>query len=350
MTSATTVSAVRQWRALSGGMARELFRNPAALFFSVIFPVLLMGMFVLITQLTWVRGPYAVAVVGTSAEATALQRALPDGSTVRTLDAAPSGLPDGVVAVVVPNADRHEMRAIVDPQQASAATAIRNALTGTPWHGWRMVASAPDGSGLFDPISFVLPGAIGFALLSLSLIGTASALVGLRSQGTLRLLGTTPARRSAVLLSLVPARVVLAGSAMLLLGVAAAAFGLLSPLSMLRMLFTSLLGLAMLLALGYVLGGLLPSPEVANGIFGVLSPLLLMATGLLFPLELLPATAAKVLSYSPLALLGDALRHDVTGGVSRHPLWLSWTVMLASTLLLTVLAVRTFRWDTERAK
>jgi ABC-type multidrug transport system permease subunit len=331
-------------------MARELFRNPAALFFSVVFPVLLMGMFVLITQLTWVRGPYPVALVGTHSQAAALERALGEGSTVRPLDTVPTTIPDGTVAVVLPAAERHEMRAIVDPKQASAATAIRDALKKTDWRDWRMVTSAPDGSGLFDPISFVLPGAIGFALLSLSLIGTASALVALRSQGTLRLLGTTPARRSAVLLSLVPARVVLAAAAMLLLGVAATAFGLLSPLSMLRMLFTSLLGLAMLLALGYLLGGLLPSPEVANGIFGVLSPLLLMATGLLFPLELLPATAAKVLSYSPLALLGDALRHDVTGGVSRHPLWLSWTVLTTTALVLTALAVRTFRWDTERVK
>jgi ABC-type polysaccharide/polyol phosphate export permease len=331
-------------------MARELFRNPAALFFSVIFPLLLMGMFVLITQLTWVRGPYTVAMVGSRSQAAVLEQALGEGSTVRPIEAVPTSIPGGTVAVVVPAAGRHEMRAVVDPKQASAATAIRDALKKTDWRGWRLVASAPDGSGLFDPIVFVLPGAIGFALLSLSLIGTASALVALRSQGTLRLLGTTPARRSAVLLSLLPARVVLAAGAMLLLGVAATAFGLLSPLSMLRMLFTSLLGLAMLLALGYVLGGLLPSPEVANGIFGVLSPLLLMATGLLFPLELLPATAAKVLSYSPLALLGDALRHDVTGGVSRHPLWLSWTTLTTTALVLTALAVRTFRWDTGSAK
>ncbi|MFE0735561.1 ABC transporter permease [Streptomyces sp. NPDC058855] len=343
---APPVSTTRQWRALSRAMTRQLLRDPAALFFSVVFPLLMAVFFVVLMQLTWVRGPFELAVVGTGPQAAALQEALGDGSTAVAVPQ-PGPQPDKA-ALIVPDEAAHTLRMAVDPEQPSVVAAVRAALDGTAWRGWEVTALGTDGTTLFDPMAFVIPGVLAFALLSLALTGTASALVAMRASGTLRLLSTTPARRPAVLLSLLPGRGLLALAVLALMGAGAVAGGLLEPASTLRLLLTTALGLVMLLALGYLLGGLLSSPEVTNAISGLLTPVLLMSTGLLFPLELLPDAVAGPLSWTPLAMFGDALRHDVVGGITRHALWLDWTVMAATAAGLTALAARTFRWDTER--
>ncbi|MGY1435824.1 ABC transporter permease [Streptomyces reniochalinae] len=336
-----------QFAPLAKGMTKELVRDPMALFFSVVFPVLLAGLFVAIMQLTWAGGPYKIAVVGSGSQATQLADALGDGSKVTALDS-PRGAPEGMDAVVAPTADGDTLRVLTDPESPSVVTALRDALPQTGWEGRGIDALGTDGTPPFEPMPFVVPGVLVFALMSLALTATAGTLVSLRANGTLRLLRTTPARPQAILTSLLPARGALGLALLAVAGVAATALGLLTPLSGLTMLLTTALGMWLLMSVGFLLGGTLRSPELTNAISGLLTPLLLMGSGVLFPLELMPDGLADVLSWNPVALLGDALRHDVTGGVTRHAQWLDWLLIAATAAVLTFAAVRAFRWDTEK--
>ncbi|MGP3975326.1 ABC transporter permease [Streptomyces sp. 8N114] len=336
-----------QFKALAKGMTKELVRDPMALFFSVVFPVLLAGLFVTIMQLTWAGGPYKVAVVGSGTQAAQLQDALGDGSKV-TAVGSPRGAPEGTDAVVAPSADGDSLKVVTDPESPSVVSALRDALPQTGWDGRNVDAVGTDGSPPFEPMPFVLPGVLVFALMSLALSATAGTLVSLRANGTLRLLRTTPARPQAILTSLLPARGALGLGLLAVAGAVATVLGLLTPLSGLTMLLTTALGMWLLLAVGFLLGGTLRSPELTNAISGLLTPLLLMASGVLFPLDLMPDGLADVLSWNPVALLGDALRHDVTGGVTRHAQWLDWLLIAGTAALLTVAAIRAFRWDTEK--
>jgi ABC-type polysaccharide/polyol phosphate export permease len=336
-----------QFKALAKGMSKELVRDPMALFFSVVFPVLLAGVFVTIMQLTWAGGPYKMAVVGSGAQAGQLRDALGDGSKVTDVRS-PRSAPEGVDAVVSPSPDGHTLRVVTDPDSPSAVSALRDALPKTGWDGWDVSAVGTDGSQPFEPMPFVLPGVLVFALMSLALTATAATLVSLRANGTLRLLRTTPARPPAILTSLLPARGALGLALLAVAGAVATVLGLLTPLSSLTMLLTTVLGMWLLMSVGFLLGGTLRSPELTNAISGLVTPLLLMGSGVLFPLELMPDGLADVLAWNPVALLGDALRHDVTGGVTRHAQWLDWLLIAATAAVLTIAAVRAFRWDTEK--
>ncbi|MEU7314860.1 ABC transporter permease [Streptomyces sp. NPDC007083] len=336
-----------EFAALARGMTKELVRDPMALFFSVVFPVLLAGLFVAIMQLTWAGGPYTIAVVGSDTQAARLSSALGDGSRVTAVDG-PRAAPQDTDAVVAPSADGEALRVVTDPESPSVVSALRDALPGTGWDGRTLEAVGTDGSPPFEPMPFVLPGVLVFALMSLALSATAGTLVSLRANGTLRLLRTTPARPQAILTSLLPARGALGLALLAVAGAVATVLGLLTPLSALTMLLTTALGMWLLMSVGFLLGGTLRSPELTNALSGLLTPLLLMGSGVLFPLELMPEGLAEVLSWNPVALLGDALRHDVTGGVTRHAQWLDWLLIAATAALLTAAAVRAFRWDTEK--
>ncbi|MEU4963970.1 ABC transporter permease [Streptomyces smyrnaeus] len=336
-----------QFKALAKGMTKELVRDPMALFFSVVFPVLLAGLFVAIMQLTWAGGPYKIAVVGSGTQAAQLRDALGDGSKVAAVDS-PRDAREGTDAVIAPSADGDSLRLVTDPESPSVVSAVRDVLPQTGWEGRHLDAVGTDGSPPFEPMPFVLPGVLVFALMSLALSATAGTLVSLRANGTLRLLRTTPARPQAILTSLLPARGALGLALLAVAGAIATVLGLLTPLSGLTMLLTTVLGMWLLMSVGFLLGGTLRSPELTNAISGLLTPLLLMGSGVLFPLELMPDGLADVLSWNPVALLGDALRHDVTGGVTRHAQWLDWLLIAATAALLTVVAVRAFRWDTEK--
>lgn len=336
-------SSTRQWKSLSRMMTRQMLRDPMTVFFSVVFPLLLAGFMIVLMQLTWVRGPYEVSLVGDQTSATQLAGALGDNSTVNVVGSAA-----GTTGTVIqPDAATHTLRLLTDPDKPSVVAAVRQSLGSTPWSGWTVEAVDRTGAAPFDPMSLVIPGALSFALLSLALTGTAAALVTMRQSGSLRLLATTPARRPAVLLSLLPGRGLLALIALTVLTAGITFTQATSFTSMARLLATSVLGLAMLLSVGYLLGGRLKSPELTNAIAGILSPLLLMATGLLFPLSLLPSWLGTPLSWTPLALFGDALRHDIAGQPPVHALWLDWSVLALTAVACTALAARTFTWDTE---
>lgn len=54
------------------------------------------------------------------------------------------------------------------------------------------------------------------------------------------------------------------------------------------MFAVSLLGMAMILTLGFIHGNLFHSVEITSGVFGALVAPILMLSGVLFPLHILP--------------------------------------------------------------
>jgi len=209
------------------------------------------------------------------------------------------------------------------------------------------ISSATNGAGGqdFDGFRFGLPAVLVLAFGQLAFLGTATTMVQLRARGTLRLLALTPLRRLTFIAALVPARVAIAAFQLAIMAALAAATGFLELAQVGRLLVTCVLGLAMLFSLGFLLGGRLSSPEVASGALAGLLPVLLIASGILLPLSMLPAGVAAVADFLPFTYLGDAVRQDLVGGAPLHPIELDWLVMAGSAALFTLLAASTFRWD-----
>lgn len=194
-------------------------------------------------------------------------------------------------------------------------------------------------------VDFLLPGVLVAAAMGSALVALAIATGFERSYLVLKRLGATPLRRGelviAKLLALGVVQVVQVG---VLLG-AAVALGwprAAGPTAASAVAAVGALGLgaAAFAGLGLALAGRLPATAtlaLANALFVVL----LLGSGLLFPLDVLGASGAAVASLTPSAALAESLRASLSGAAPPGgPL----AVLAAWALAAPALAARVFRW------
>lgn len=206
-------------------------------------------------------------------------------------------------------------------------------------------ALMPDEPGTPDFSETVIPLAIFLAVTSTALTVTAGPLAGMRSSGLLRLLSTTPVGRRQLVLTHLATRVVMVVAQLAVLMVIAVAIGSVE-LSGLPLLFgITLLGMAMFLGIGYILGGLLGSPDMATNIGTFIQLGTLFLSGLAIPLWLLPDGLANVLELLPTTFFADLLSTQVTGAEPIHPAWLSALVVAVSAVVAIAVAMASFRWE-----
>ena len=203
-------------------------------------------------------------------------------------------------------------------------------------------AAAPSGP---DAFRFGLPAVLALSFVMLALFGTATNLIQLRHRGTMRLLRTTPLPTWVLIAAEVPGRLAIGSVQLAVLLMAAGTGGYLSAGDVAGLVVTCLLGLAMLFSFGFLVGGLIRSPDLGNGGLAALMPIVLIFSGVLMPLQDLPATARNVARWIPFAYLGDALRQDLTGMPGTWSRPVGWAVIVGTTLLVTVITLRTFRWE-----
>lgn len=210
-------------------------------------------------------------------------------------------------------------------------------------------AVVPQSPGGPDFTQLVIPIALFLAITSTALTITAGPLASLRSKGTLRLLGTTPVGAGRFLGTHMLVRLALAlTQSVVLLGIAVGLGSV--KLANLPFLFAvTLLGVLLFGSIGYLLGGRLSSPDMATNISTLVQLGALFLSGLAFPYAVLPDSAADVLSLIPTSMFADLMVRQMQGGSPVTPVWLSATVVLATSAVLATLAVRTFRWDDREA-
>jgi ABC-2 type transport system permease protein len=201
------------------------------------------------------------------------------------------------------------------------------------------VLPVPDG---VEPVAFLAPG-----ILALSVIGAAMVSLGIqtgfeRFYLVLKRLGATPLRRGELIgskaLSILLVEVV---QVVVVVGVALALGWRPSPDRLVLVVPAMLLGTAAFAGIGMALAGrlkALATLALVNAIFLVL----LVSSGIMFPLDRLPEgmqLAARVLPAAPLA---DWLRGAFDG--TEVPL-ISWVVLPVWAVLGPVVATRVFRWE-----
>lgn len=199
----------------------------------------------------------------------------------------------------------------------------------------------PTGPG--RPVSFLAPGILALAVMSTAMVNLSIATGFERGYGVLKRLGATPLGRPALLGAKITA--ILAVEVMQGVVLCAVAYGLgwrPTAAGAVVAVGVVLLATAGFGGIGLLLAGTL-RPEVnlaaANGLWLVL----LLVSGMLFPLGRLPVGLADAARALPAAALAEALHRSLStaGAVSG---W-SWLVLAVWAVLGPVLAAVTFRWE-----
>jgi ABC-2 type transport system permease protein len=190
---------------------------------------------------------------------------------------------------------------------------------------------------IYAPVSIVL----GLATVAMTILP--GALGGDRQRGILRRLSTTPVHPRALVLAHLIVQLVVVTCAMVtavLIGMVL--FSLPFPRSAVWFLVAFVLGAVSLLAVGLLIGAVVPTASAGQGVGMLLYFPLLFFAGVYIPLEVMPDGIRTVSTYTPAGAAVQALSDSWAG---TTPSLSSVLVMVAYAVVAGTLAVLFFRWD-----
>lgn len=331
---------------------REFLREPEAVFWVFVFPVLLACALGIAFRNT---GPEKVRVaVETGAAAEQLRSTLlnsPDlEAVILSAEDAQQALRNGAVALVVRPSGEAAFDYRFDPTRPEsrlARLAVDDALQRAG--GRRDVASARE-ERVSEPgaryIDFLIPGLIGLNLMGSGLWGLGFTVVQARARKLLKRFAVTPMRRSHYLLSFMFSRLVfLSLEVGAILGFAWLVFDVQVRGSLLSFTIVALTGAVAFAGLGLLIAA---RPRTVEGVSGWMNFAMLpmwLLSGTFFSSERFPEIIQPLIKALPLTALNDALRAVMNDGTSLFANWPQMLILLAWAGVSFLLASRLFRWQ-----
>jgi ABC-2 type transport system permease protein len=335
---------------LTRSRIRELTREPEAVFWVFVFPILLAAILGLAFRS---KPPEALPVaVVAGPHADARLAALSAGSDLepKVLSAADAqlALARGRVVLVV-SADDTPSYAYdpTQPESRAARLAVDAALQRA---AGRTDAFTPGRSEVTEAgaryVDFLVPGLLGMNLMGTGMWGIAFSLVVARNGNLLKRLIAAPARRSHLLGAQLTSRLIfLIPEAGALLLFAYFALGVPMRGSVLLLIGTSLLGALAFSGLGLLTAARPRTIEGVSGIMNLVMVPMWIFSGIFFSTERFPASMQPFVQALPLTALNDALRGVMLEGTGLVPLIPELALLAAWGTVSFVLALKIFRWQ-----
>jgi ABC-2 type transport system permease protein len=334
----------------------EFVREPEAVFWTFLFPVLLafaLGIAFRNKPPEQVR----VGVVGGAGAPAVVAMLGGDASLaveVLTADAAARALATGKVDVVVMPTPATDSRPAVayrfDPARAESRAgrlAVDAALQRSA--GRRdAVATAEErvaevGSRYVD---FLIPGLVGLNLMGSGMWSVGFAVAGARTRKLLKRFAATPMRRSHYLASFALSRLVfLVLEVAAIVGFGWAVFGVRVRGSLLDLALVSLVGAACFSGIGLLVAARPRSIEAVSGWMNLVMLPMWLLSGSFFSYERFPAAVQPAIRALPLTALNDALRRVMTDGVPLYAAWPQLAIMALLGGVSFAVCLRIFRWQ-----
>lgn len=330
----------------------EFFREPEAVFWTFIFPILLatgLGIAFRSRPAEQVK----VGIVASAPGAEQLRQALAADSTLSVgllEDSAVAGaLRMGTVALVVAPTSPGNVEYRFDNarEEARAARllvdrALQRAAGAVPPVATNDVVVSERGSRYID---FVLPGLLAMNLMGSSVWGIGFAIVDARRKKLLKRLVSTPMRRGQYLMSFLAMRLVL----MIVEVAAIVGFGVFvfkvpmrGPLVV--FLASVLIGALAFGALGLLIASRARTVEAASGMMNLVMLPMWVASGIFFAATNFPDAVQPFIQALPLTAVVDALRANMLQGAGWSAVAGELAILGGWLVVCFTIALRIFRW------
>ncbi len=198
-------------------------------------------------------------------------------------------------------------------------------------------------------IDFILPGQLGFSLLSTGVFGVAFVFFGLRNTLVLKRYFATPIRRTYILLGEAIARVIfqmIAAVVIILVGYFAFQFTLVNGVqTLLEMLFLSFLGLVVFMGFGFVISGVAKNESTIPPFANLITLPQFLLGGTFFSAEVFPKWLQLVSKTLPLTHLNTAMRAVAFEGQSLWAMKTEIGILLLWGIVIYIIAIRVFKWE-----
>ena len=350
---------------------KSYYRDRAALFWTIAFPVI----FVILFGSIFSGGPTSFAVGWVDNDQTPAAAQLRAGFAAvslldlkdATADDALAQMRDGKLdaVIVVPAGLGAAMAATsatgtpfqlvlyTDPSKQSASGTIQQVVAQVVG-GINQTLSGKPPALAVDPqtlqtqnltsAAYFVPSILAMALMQLGVFA-AIPLVAQREKQILKRLGATPLARSTLVGSNVFMRLLIAVvQTLIIVGIGVALFGV-SVLQPLAVAALVVLGAVTFVSIGYVIASYARTEDSANTLASVVQFPLMFLSGIFFPIAFMPQWLQPVAALLPLTYLGDALRQTMVGGAAYAPLYVDVLVLAGWLIVTFLISARFFRWQ-----
>ena len=331
---------------------REFIRQPEAVFWTFVFPILLAVGLGLAFRSKAPEKP-KIGIVATTPRASAVAEALKKDSTlvVEQMDdsAAARALRTAKIALLVVPDSGGTVRYVYDPQRDESVFA-------------RLITdqAIQSGAGRVDPvkvverrvtekgsryIDFVIPGLLGMNLMGSGIWGIGFAIVDSRSKRLLKRFMATPMSRAEYLMAFLLSRLAfLILEVVTLLGFGALAFGVPLRGSLVQLGIICLLSALSFSALGLLVAARAKTVEGVSGLMNLVMLPMWIFSGVFFSSSNFPDVVQPIIKALPLTAVNDALRANMLEGTQITALGIEMAVIIAWLLVSFVAALKLFRW------
>ncbi|WP_285009238.1 ABC transporter permease [Pedobacter faecalis] len=202
---------------------------------------------------------------------------------------------------------------------------------------------------IYRTIDFILPGQLGFSLLSTGVFGTAFVFFSLRQNLVIKRFFATPVKRSSIVFGEGLARIgfaLLGALFIILLGHFFFHFTLIhGAVTVINMLLLALIGLVVFMGFGFVVSGVAKSESTIPPISNIITLPQFLLSGTFFSIDAFPSWLQPISRALPLTYLNDAMRKVAFEGAGLWDVRYQILIMVIWGTAIYALAVKVFKWE-----
>jgi ABC-2 type transport system permease protein len=363
-------SQLRAMLAITKGSLRGIFRSPSAVVFSLGFPLVFILVFGFIgnstvsvkvgvdretdikTQFYQRLSHVGTLKLVTDESADEMEDDLKKGRLVAVLNIVPTpGADSGAVHYIVnirtSTASDANKKAILMSVLKNLTTQLDNETYTRPTVATFRETEIP--GRMFKTIDFILPGQLGFALMSAAVFGTAFLFYNMRQTLVLKRFFATPIKRTYIVLAEALSRMIFQLiSSVVIIGLGHFAFGftLVNGLAtFLEMLVLSVFGLLVFMGFGFVVSSLAKNESTIPPLANIFTLPQFLLAGTFFPIDSFPGWLQPVCKLMPLTWLIDALRKVAFEGQHLWNVGGDIAILTLWGIVVYAVAVKVFKWE-----
>lgn len=202
---------------------------------------------------------------------------------------------------------------------------------------------------IYRAIDFILPGQLGFSLLSAGVFGVAFLFFNLRNTLVLKRFFATPIRRSYIVFGEGISRVLfqlMTAVVIILVGHFAFNFTLVHGIiTFIELLTLSLLALIVFMGFGFIVSGLAKNESVIPALANLITLPQFLLAGTFFSIDSFPTWLQPICKILPLTHLNNAMRNIAFEGSHLWNCKLEIGVLLLWGIIVYTIAIKTFKWE-----
>ena len=202
---------------------------------------------------------------------------------------------------------------------------------------------------VYQTIDFILPGQIGFSMLSAGVFGAAFVFFSLRQTLVIKRFFATPVSKSNIIIGEMLSRLIFqitAAAIIIIIGHTFFHFTLVNGVfTFLEMLFLCAFGLIVFMGFGFIISGLAKNEASIPPLANIITLPQFLLAGTFFSTDVFPKWLQPISKALPLTYMNDAMRKVAFEGLNLWDVKFQLMIMLIWGVVVYAVAIKTFKWE-----